>query len=118
MNNKQPLLPRDTCRTCGKPIVWIVTANDKRNPCDPDVCYVSPNGNGKRWMLFTAEGKIVQGFECKPTDVGAQAGYRTHFATCNHAAHWRGRPRGGGEVPSKDPEPQPVSKKPEQFPLF
>lgn len=73
------------CRSCGAPIRWERTVNDKPIPLDPDP---RPDGNlgirddGKVYSMGTpGEGAI---------DVGVPR-YVTHFATCPHAAEHRQR---------------------------
>lgn len=67
-----PHQPKAYCRTCGKPIVWCVTENDKRMPLDAeperrfvlDPCEVCA-GSGK---LLTDEPCGI----CKGTGSGAE----------------------------------------------
>src|SRR3972149_77844 len=80
------------CQTCHAPIKWI-TLKGKPHPLNVDELYVSPNGSGKRIMLFQYDGTSVQGFLCKPNDHGAQGGCQSHFATCKNAKEWRDNPR-------------------------
>jgi hypothetical protein len=76
------------CRSCGDPIAFV-RVGSRAMPVNLDVKHVSPNGHGKRLMLVSLEGKIIQGFECKPKEAGAQAGRVSHFATCPNAAQHR-----------------------------
>lgn len=76
------------CRSCGDPIAFVKVGS-RAMPVNLEVKYVSLNGHGKRLMLVSLSGKIIQGFECKPKESGAQAGRVSHFATCPHAGKWR-----------------------------
>ncbi len=81
------------CKGCGKSIWWMTTAAGKAIPLDDEIEYVSPNGNGKRLMLFGADGKVVNGFECKKNAAGSVAGRRSHFASCPNANKFRRQDR-------------------------
>jgi hypothetical protein len=84
------------CRSCDSPIVWAITANDKRMPVDVDPVEVR---NG--FQLVDPDGAIVEfdGLEEVADDedlravyVKAAPGqrlYTSHFATCPKAAQWR-----------------------------
>ena len=76
------------CKSCGDPIAFVPVGR-KVMPVNLDVHYVSDNGRGKRLMLVSPEGKIIQGFECKPKEKGARSGRVSHFATCPNAAQFR-----------------------------
>jgi hypothetical protein len=76
------------CKSCGDPIAFVPVGR-KIMPVNLDVHYVSDNGHGKRMMLVSLEGKIIQGFECKPKEAGARPGRMSHFATCPNAAEHR-----------------------------
>jgi len=67
-------------------IAFVKGVGGKAMPVNLDVKHISPNGHGKRLMLVSLQGKIIQGFECKPKEAGAQAGRVSHFATCPNAA--------------------------------
>jgi hypothetical protein len=75
--------------SCGDMIAFVKGVGGKAMPVNLEVRYVSPNGHGKRLMLVSLSGKIIQGFECKPKEAGAQAGRVSHFATCPNAAEHR-----------------------------
>lgn len=61
-------LDRGTCRSCGAPVVWVVTARGKRMPLDPPlVTVVDDDGR-------THRGRV------------------SHFATCPDASKHRRKP--------------------------
>lgn len=68
------------CRSCGAPIRWEVTVNDKRIPLDPE-----PVANGN--LGIRDDGKVASshGFPAEAPR------YVSHFATCPNAAHHRKR---------------------------
>jgi hypothetical protein len=76
------------CKSCGDPIAFVPVGR-KVMPVNLDVRYVSDNGRGKRLLLVSLEGKIIQGFECRPKEQGARSGRMSHFATCPNAAEHR-----------------------------
>lgn len=82
-----PIVKR--CSSCGSPIAWLRTLSGKAIPVDVDVKWSSPNGRGKRLLLFNDDGSTIQGFECKPKEQGAQSGRQSHFATCPNAEQHR-----------------------------
>jgi hypothetical protein len=68
----EPIRPRHLfearCRSCGKPIVWLRTKNNKLMPVDAETC--------------------------RPSDAEHQLDltrHRSHFATCRDALKWRGK---------------------------
>jgi hypothetical protein len=63
--DSQPSEPRDRCKGCNAPIVWVRTSADRLIPCDPAVLTV-----------VTDDGRIVRGRE-------------SHFATCPRASAFR-----------------------------
>lgn len=82
-----PLPTGTTCAGCGDAITWRRTKSGKPVPLDPGLHWSSPNGRGKRLMLFAEDGTLVNGFECKPKDPGAQCGRVSH--TCPKAESFR-----------------------------
>ena len=78
------------CRSCGAPIVWILTRAGKSMPCDaaPVQFIASPHGRTK---LVTLEGDVVS---CEPAADPADAtgtGYTPHWSTCNAPDKFRKR---------------------------
>ena len=73
-----------TCRRCGRRILWVVTTNGKRMPCDPEVIRFDRAelfGPDERPESFlTPEGKIHRGIR---VNEGKEMGYVPHFATCD-----------------------------------
>jgi len=105
----------DKCLTCHQPIKWIALKG-KPHPLNTQMLYVSPNGSGKRLMLFQSDGSSVNGFLCKPGDPGAQGGCQSHFATCKQATQWRDNPRRKQHAAAELPKAQTVEE--EQMTLF
>lgn len=69
-----------TCRSCGAAIRWAETLWGKRIPCD-----AAPHAEGNI-QINESGGALVYGH-----GVARPAGplYRSHFATCPHAAQHR-----------------------------
>ena len=66
----------NVCRSCGRPILWRYTAEERRMPVDPE-----PDGTlvlEGAWRVRAAEPL----FDTGPF-------YRSHFATCPDAVTWR-----------------------------
>lgn len=61
------------CRTCGAPIVWVRTTNDKRMPLDVEP---APNGN-----IRMVDGVAVYASKDAPVEPGEKL-YLSHFVTC------------------------------------
>lgn len=81
-----------TCRSCGKPIVWIRTRAGKSMPCDaqPVNYRIKPRGDTK---LVTLAGDVIS---CEPVKDPAEAqgwGYTPHWSTCNAPDKFRRRER-------------------------
>lgn len=74
---EQAALEKGTCRSCKKPILWVVMASGKRMPLDP-----TPQ------TLITIE--LVGGGRGYVKDA-----YTSHFATCEFAAQHRKAGKGG-----------------------
>lgn len=62
------------CASCGARIVWVVTKNGKRMPCDASMR-----------TIVTPEGVTVRGWE-------------SHFATCRNAEIHRKKEQAGGAL--------------------
>lgn len=69
-----------TCRTCGAPIVWIVTPAGKAHPVD-----AKPE---KRWIV---QNEITDGPTAGLSGTLVDT-YVSHFATCPQAAEHRRKP--------------------------
>ncbi|HKE66002.1 MAG TPA: hypothetical protein VKB59_15305 [Micromonosporaceae bacterium] len=76
-----------TCRSCGKPVLWVETANGKRMPVDPE-----PSPRGNLWLSFDPDRAAftahtaARGNGDEPASV---ARYVAHFVTCPQADDWR-----------------------------
>lgn len=73
------------CRSCGAPILWVVTTLGKRMPLDAEP---HPDGN----VSLVPAGAMVLPAEL--VEQGKKIGskrYRSHFATCPNAAQHRRR---------------------------
>ena len=70
------------CKSCGADIIWIVTPNGKKMPCDSQKIYYRQNFHTGALTLVLPNGKIDRGdidFESE------KYGYTSHFATCPSA---------------------------------
>lgn len=69
------------CRSCGAPIIWIKTENNRNMPCNPErVMYRAVRGGRER--IVTDSGKIeVSELVTDPTQADGE-GYIPHWATC------------------------------------
>ena len=65
---------RGSCRSCGKPILWINTSTGKRMPLDAE-----PE---RRFVLEAGTDPMVA--KIRNT-------YQSHFSTCKDADKWRGQ---------------------------
>ena len=79
-----------TCKSCGRPILWIKTRAGKSMPCDPKpINYrIKPDGNLK---LVTPAGDVIS---CEAVEEPAEArsgGYMPHWSTCDAPDNFRGR---------------------------
>lgn len=78
-------LDRDRCKSCDAPIVWAMTAKDRRMPLDP----VPPEGVRPNVSLMR---KTTTSYVSVPTVVVVPAGggiTTSHFATCPDAGRHR-----------------------------
>jgi len=75
---------RARCRSCGAPILWVVTvASGKRMPLDAE-----PGPAGNLVLLTGGRARAAEPDDRPPL-------HTSHFATCPQAAEWRGKKRGG-----------------------
>ena len=77
-------LPRSNCRTCGRPIIWVVFASGKKNPLDanPDMTAGTVILTGELGDRGTPIAKVIGVNEARQYP-GAR--YTSHFATCPNA---------------------------------
>lgn len=69
------------CRSCGEPIRWVKTVNDKSMPLD-----VEPHPEGN----ITVEAGVAHVFATTPPRVDDRTPvYRSHFVTCPNATSHR-----------------------------
>jgi hypothetical protein len=80
--------PNGTCRSCGAPIVWVITANGKQMPLDPE-----PADDGNVWVTGVWAGRRTVAVGLTGADVPRNEALRyvSHFVTCKDAATWRKR---------------------------
>ena len=69
------------CRTCGEPIVWVMTENGRRMPLNPD-----PNPAGNIIFVEDADGHPVTHQLHRGEDPGDADRFVPHFATCSREA--------------------------------
>lgn len=79
-----------TCKSCGRPILWIKTRAGKSMPCDAkQINYIiKPGGSTK---LVTPAGDVIS---CEPAQdpTAAQGyGYTPHWSTCDAPDKFRRR---------------------------
>ena len=76
----------DRCRSCQAPIVWAVTANEKRMPVDAEPV---PDGN----LILTSDDppRVIMHVlgQASLFDEPDPPRYVSHFATCPHADRHR-----------------------------
>jgi hypothetical protein len=83
------------CASCEAPVLWAVTATTgSRMPLDPE-----PRADGTIALIGSADDvEAPLALVLRPSQLrearnhGAPRLYRSHFASCPHAARWR-RPR-------------------------
>jgi hypothetical protein len=77
--NSNPVVHGETkCRSCGAPIIWALTENDRRMPVDAEP---DPAGN----LMLVRRGTATYAKVVQP----AKGNHRPHFATCPQASEWR-----------------------------
>lgn len=74
------------CKSCGADIVWVLTPNNKKIPCDNQKIYYKANIHRGRLTLVLPNGKIARGDLDLESD---KFGYISHFATCPSANLYR-----------------------------
>lgn len=79
-----------TCRSCGAPIIFIVSLHGRSIPCDAQqVVYWQKAGGSKK--IVTPNGEVVScELEGDPQEATG-IGYVSHFATCPNADRHRRR---------------------------
>lgn len=75
------------CRSCGAPVFWARTTNDKNIPVDAE-----PVEDGNFHVIA---GQVV--YHLAPA-MGEQPKYKSHFATCPEANAWRAKPEKQGRL--------------------
>ncbi len=75
------------CRSCGKPIIWTVTKNDKKMPVDWLPTAAGNVGLGP--AQATDRGMAPTSFVIPAADTTTLVRYTSHFATCPNAAEHR-----------------------------
>ena len=73
----------DLCRSCGAKIIWVKTEKGKDMPIDAEPV---PDGN---IVMSTGKAHVVKKDE---TFLTGTKFYKSHFATCPHAAQHRKPP--------------------------
>lgn len=79
------------CRACGRNIVFIRTESGKAMPCDYAAIAYTPLHDGPD-VFYTADGKQHRGRVSTPV-IGANIGYRPHWATCPAAGRFKAAQR-------------------------
>lgn len=74
------------CKSCGADIIWIVTPNGKKMPCDNQRIYYKQNVHTGGMTLVLPNGKLDRGDLDLESD---KFGYISHFATCPSANLYR-----------------------------
>lgn len=70
------------CKSCGADIIWIVTPNGKKMPCNNQRIHYKQNFHKGSMVLVLPNGKIDRGDLDIESD---KFGYISHFATCPSA---------------------------------
>jgi hypothetical protein len=74
------------CRSCRAPIIWAQTENGKQMPLDAEPY----DGDDPRGLfVFRHVDQVVYAMAVTPDAFPAEPVYRSHFATCPHAAEHR-----------------------------
>lgn len=85
--NLTMIAPLEHCRSCGRPIVWARTSNNKSIPLDPEP---APRGN---LVVSLTDSILHAGVTRGPQLDGLRAAhkplYLSHFTTCPNADTWR-----------------------------
>lgn len=76
-------MDNDTCKSCGKPILWTKSTNGKAMPIDPDP---SPNGN---IFLKGGEALVLTKYSVEGQRKLGNPLYTAHFVTCEYAKKHR-----------------------------
>lgn len=83
-------MSNETCKSCGRPILWIKTRAGKSMPCDAkQINYIIKPGGGTK--LVTPAGDVIS---CEQAEDPAEAqgwGYAPHWASCPAADQFRRR---------------------------
>lgn len=77
------------CSGCGQPIIWIVTTNGKKMPCDPDAHMAFKGTTGNKDKIVTGTGVVVSCDLSQCGGVLAGVGYTPHWATCPAAQNFK-----------------------------
>lgn len=79
-----------TCKSCGRPILWIKTRAGKSMPCDPKpINYRIKPGGGLK--LVTPAGDVISCEAVKDPAEAQSWGYTPHWSTCDAPDNFRGR---------------------------
>lgn len=71
------------CRTCMRPVQWVLTTAGKRMPLDPEVWHLVPGAGAA--VGVTADGQVLRGFKVSQHDPDATEVRTSHFASCPQA---------------------------------
>ncbi len=94
------ILPgNSTCKSCGARIVWCRTREGKRMPVDAE-----PHPEGNLVIDANQQAHVLTRDELLP---GAANRFRSHFATCPHAAGHRKAAKAEPPPPAQAPRPAP-----------
>ena len=77
----------ETCRSCGAPVTWIVTAEGKRCPLNQEQKHIAPKPGGRAWG-FSEDGVTVKGEWCEADHPESIKVRESHFRTCPQATKW------------------------------
>lgn len=73
------------CRSCGAPILWAQTVNDRRIPIDAD-----PVDDGNLVLTYPSPGTaLALVVDPAQTTLGDPPRYISHYVTCPDADSWR-----------------------------
>ena len=82
-----------TCRACGRRIIFIKTLKGKTMPCDAEPVKFVPDVAGNNKYVL-ADGLLINGVIPMPGDTDVHEGYVSHFATCPSAESFRKKRKG------------------------